>query len=171
MGRSDSARRAQGSVRHLPGDLAGLDSLADEGEAIALFCWRDVRPLKGVAGFLDWRLCGGLSESLEAGHYLGEIDETMLVPTGGRLGRRRLFLFGLGSVEAWDEGCLARAARRAAEVMSDAGATKALFAAPHAGTRRDPEGKVGAAFARALGGQRDGLPLEVMGILVEPERS
>ena len=60
-------------------DLSGLDEL--DTESIALFCWSDVRPLSGAAGFLDWRLCGALSRTLVNEQFVGDLNESMLMPT------------------------------------------------------------------------------------------
>ncbi|MEZ4273212.1 MAG: M17 family peptidase N-terminal domain-containing protein [Myxococcota bacterium] len=78
------------------GDLAGLDELTEQ--SLALFLCSDVRPLRGVAGFIDWRLCGALSHTLESGDFTGEAGEIMLLPIAGRLGPRVAFVFGLGAI-------------------------------------------------------------------------
>ena len=125
---SDKAERRSQHFEVSSGDLAGLDALG--AEALAVFCWSDVRPLRGVAGFLDWRLCGALSRALQSGDFAAEAGELMLLPSNGRLGRRRLFVFGLGPIAQVDSEGLRRVSRRAAEVVRRAGADKVAFAAP-----------------------------------------
>ncbi len=112
------------------GDLAGLDGL--DAEALGIFCCSDVRPLAGVAGFLDWRLCGALSRTLEARHFEGAVGESMLVPHMGRTRIRRVFVFGLGPAADLSTAALARAAQLAHGVMQRAGVGKVVFAAPAA---------------------------------------
>lgn len=75
--------------------LSALDALDVDSIAVG-FC-RDVRPLAGLLGMLDWRLCGRLSQLLEAGTIIGAVDEKVLFPTGGRVGSPRIFLYGWGT--------------------------------------------------------------------------
>jgi cytosol aminopeptidase family protein len=77
-------------------ELSRLDALAD-CEALVLSFFGDERPLRGVAGLCDWRLCGRLSRLLKGGRISGLRGEvTMMPPPGGRLPFGRLMLFGLG---------------------------------------------------------------------------
>jgi hypothetical protein len=109
-------------------DLPALDSL--EGDALGLFCWSDVRPLAGVAGYVDWRLCGALSAALVSHYFEGTLGETLLLPVTGRMGPRRLFVFGLGPAKAWDSSVLREGCKRAYDVMRRAGAKSVLLGAP-----------------------------------------
>jgi hypothetical protein len=145
------------------GDLGGLDALP--AEAVALFVFEDVRPLRGVAGYLDWRLCGALSQVLLDGTFTGGEGEALLLPATGRLGRRRLFVFGLGPVIACGADVLGRVCRRAHEVMQRAGVSAAVLAAPqtHAG---DFESAFVAAAQKELGRHVE----RVRAILVEQPR-
>jgi hypothetical protein len=74
--------------------LASLDAAAVD--ALALFIGEDERPLRGLAGLCDWRMCGSLSRVLQGGFYRGTSSEVMLIPTKRRLPAPRLFLFGVG---------------------------------------------------------------------------
>ena len=130
--------------RVVRGDLAALDAL--DSESMGVFCWFDVRPLAGPAGFLDWRLCGALSRTLEKGLFEARRSEVMLVPAVGRLRLRRVFVFGLGPTDEATPTILRHACRRAYEVMRKAGAEHLAFAAPTARGQPDLE----AAFLRAL---------------------
>ncbi len=56
----------------------------------------DRRPLRGVAGLVDWRLCGELSAALQAGTLQGQVGERLLMSTRQRIGASRLLLFGTG---------------------------------------------------------------------------
>ena len=76
--------------------LGAVDALAADSIVVGL-C-RDVRPLAGVLGMLDWRLCGRLSRLLESGTITGDVDEKILFPTSGRLSVPRLFIYGWGPV-------------------------------------------------------------------------
>ncbi len=84
------------SVHFAAGELARLDTL-EAHEALVLSFFAGERPLRGVAGLCDWRLCGRLSRLLKAGRLSGLPGEvTLLPPPGGRLPFGRLLLFGLG---------------------------------------------------------------------------
>ncbi|MFC1611875.1 M17 family peptidase N-terminal domain-containing protein [Myxococcota bacterium] len=140
------------SVRLASGDLAGLDS--QRPEAVAVFCFSDVRPLAGGAGYLDWRVCGAISRRIESGAFGARQGEIILLPTQGRLGRQRLFVFGLGALATCDGPILKRVCRDALEVMRRAGAEKPVFVAPAAHDDSEIEGR----FVRALSEE---LPREV----------
>lgn len=109
--------------------LGDLDSLRPE--AVGIFCFTDVRPLTGVAGFVDWRVCGALSRRLESKEFFGKAGEVLLLATTGRLGRQRLFVFGLGPYADCRRESLRQASRRAFEVMNAAGIEKIIFVAPN----------------------------------------
>lgn len=119
------------------GDLAGLDRL--DWDAMAVFVPKDVRPLRGVAGFLDWRTNGALSRLLMSGTFSGEVGEVVLAPTRGRLGNRRCFLFGLGAVEECQSDRLRQVSQQAVAVLEKARATPCAFAAPSVPERPELE--------------------------------
>lgn len=138
-------------------DLPTLDSL--DAEAVAVFLWSDVRPLKGVAGFIDWRVCGGLSRLLAQQLFTGRRGETLLYPVRGRFGPRRLFLFGLGCLSQTDQESLQRACRQAYEVLNKAGVARIVYSAPFAVARSDSQ----TSFLKALATE---LPSRVDHVLV-----
>ena len=74
--------------------LSSLDQASVE--AVLLIVSSDERPLQGLAGLCDWRLCGALSRTLEAGWFKGAAGEALLAPTHGRIPPRRIFAFGVG---------------------------------------------------------------------------
>lgn len=79
--------------------LDTLDALEVEDLVIGLF--EDERPLRGVAGLVDWRLCGLLSRYLQQGRFSGRQDERVLTTGAARVPPTRLFLLGLGEREAY----------------------------------------------------------------------
>ncbi len=93
------------SVFAEPG-LAAVDAL--ECEALAICLCSDVRPLAGITGYVDWRLCGRISDLLRKGLVTGAAGEKVLVPTLGRIGPKRLFLFGWGPQKNVLEGASER---------------------------------------------------------------
>lgn len=60
--------------------------------------FEDERPLRGSAGWIDWRLNGNLSRFLKEGRLTGEWKETTLIPSEGRMSPRMILLIGLGMV-------------------------------------------------------------------------
>ncbi len=111
-------------------DFPALD--AAEFEALVLWVPPEERPLRGLAGLCDWRLCGTLSRILSEGWYSAGPGEVLLVPSGGRLAARRLFAFGLGE-PAGRQGQIERLLPRALSALSRARVESAAFAVPWPG--------------------------------------
>jgi hypothetical protein len=105
--------------------LPVLDAL--DVEALAVLVGPE-RPLQGLAGLVDWRLCGALTRTLQGGLYLGAPDEALLVPTGGRLPAARVVALGLP--DPIRPGDLAAAARHVCEVLVKAGSASFAVALP-----------------------------------------
>lgn len=112
----------------MTGDLAGLSEL--EASALAVFIPSDVRPLKGVAGFVDWRIDGALSRCLLRGFFHGLEKEVLLLPVQTRSWRRRFFLFGLGHSKALGRERLHNHCEFALDVLQRAGVSSVVLAAP-----------------------------------------
>ena len=93
--------------------LPALDGL--DCDALAVFVGPE-RPLQGLAGFADWRLCGLLSRSIRDGSYAPDAGEVLLLPTGGRIRVPRLFCFGCPE-PARDAEAFAEQARRLCQAM------------------------------------------------------
>jgi hypothetical protein len=147
--------------RVVPVDLAALDAL--EGESLALFLWSNVKPLAGVTGYIDWRLCGALSQALQNGVFRADEGDVLLLPVSGRFGPRRLFLFGLGVFSPamlTDTTVFRRVGRKAHDVLRRAGAKQIVMAAPM--PRRHPE--MEATFISALTAE---VPQDVQQVLVQ----
>jgi hypothetical protein len=102
--------------------LATLDAL--DVEAIALLVGPE-RPLQGLAGLVDWRLCGVVTRCLAGGLYGAEPGKALLLPTDGRLPARRVVALGLPV--PLGAASFATAARQACQVLQRAGS--AAFAA------------------------------------------
>lgn len=100
--------------------LAGLDALQGV-EAACLFVFEDERPLRGLAGYVDWRLCGELSRILQAGRFVGADGDALLFPVRSGLSPERVYCFGAGKRGDFTRGALALTARRACQALSKAG--------------------------------------------------
>ena len=65
--------------------------------------FEEERPLRGAAGYADWRLCGTLSRLIQRGKLCGAFGEAVLVPAAGGLRARWVLALGLGSREDFDD--------------------------------------------------------------------
>lgn len=104
------------TVQRLTASLPALDAL-ESTEAVCCFLTEDERPLAGAAGYVDWRLCGGLSRVLKAGFFSGAPGEKLLVPTKGQLPAPKLFAVGLGRQGAVTALGLEHALEKAGEML------------------------------------------------------
>lgn len=108
-------------------NLHAIDAL--DAEAVAIGLCSDVRPLAGAAGYIDWRLCGRLSELLRKGTVTGAAGEKVLVPTLGMIPAQRIFLFGWGEKRSLLDNAVARM-KWMAEVLKEAGVERVAVALP-----------------------------------------
>ena len=97
--------------------LPAIDAL--DVDALAIFVGPE-RPLQGLAGFADWRLCGLISRAIRDGSYGPDAGEALLLPSGGRIAVPRVFCFGLPE-PARDTATFEAQAQRLCRAMSKAG--------------------------------------------------
>ncbi len=94
----DKTNRSKPSPKGTPAllepSLTALDGL--NADALVISLTTDDRPLKGLAGYLDWRLCGEVSRFLISEQFTGALGEKILSIAGGRIPAQRLFYFGWG---------------------------------------------------------------------------
>src|SRR5262245_60247786 len=85
------------------------DSLDEVEEKLALvLVHQDIRPLKGQAGMIDWRMNGHLSELLLKERFQGHLGEALLMPTRGRIPATELMILGLGQQHELNDQSLPR---------------------------------------------------------------
>ncbi len=116
--------------------LESLDGLIG-CDALCLFVAEDDRPLSGAAGFVDWRLGGGLSRVLQQGFFTGTVDDRLLFPTGGMLPVPKLFAVGVGPDASLDAATLGRLLAGAAAMLKKAGVTSVALGLPRANALND----------------------------------
>jgi len=92
---------APSEIAFLPVDLGRWDH-GPGGDALVVPIWTDVRPLRGAAGLLDWRLNGRLSQLLRDGRVEGEVGEKLLFFTT-RVPWRRILTVGVGPTTGFSE--------------------------------------------------------------------
>ncbi len=81
-------------LRFLAPELRLLDGASVELCACSI--WQDERPMRGLAGLLDWRLGGRLSALLKSAFFRGEAGEALLVPGKPHVPFEKVLLLGLG---------------------------------------------------------------------------
>jgi len=91
-----------------------------ETEALVVGFFEDIRPLKDVAGELDWLLCGALSALLLGKRVRGSLGDVALLTSQGKVPAQKIFMIGLGRRAGITPAQVRSAARIAA-----AGATRA----------------------------------------------
>ena len=157
--------------------LAAIDAL--EVDSLAAFVGSE-RPLAGLPSLVDWRLAGAVSRAILAGTVTPEHGEALLLPSGGRLRARRVFLFGVDDPAPRP---VALAVRRACEALRRAGAREVGIAFPNGAplpvaARAWVEASSSAGFARqvvigdvrALGPALEGAARE-LSVAVEGSRA
>ncbi|HSQ77918.1 MAG TPA: M17 family peptidase N-terminal domain-containing protein [Nitrospirota bacterium] len=98
-----------------------------ETEALIVGFYEDVRPLKGLAGELDWLLCGSLSSLIIKNKLRGSLGEIALLTSRAKLPARKIFMVGLGPKEGLSSLSLRSAVRTAVSSALDAGVKHAAI--------------------------------------------
>jgi hypothetical protein len=130
---------AVSTVALLPVELGRWDQ-APPGDALCVPLWTDVRPLRGAAGLLDWRMCGRLSAMLAAGKVTGAEGEQTLFPTAHRLPWRLVLALGAGPRRDFSERRFQACVRRAFDAVKGLRARRLALALPERDGERRPEG-------------------------------
>jgi hypothetical protein len=96
-----------------------------ETDALIVGFYQDVRPLKGLAGELDWLLCGSLSDLILNNKLSGSLGEVALLSSRGKVPATKIFMVGLGTKRGSSSSSLRNAARIAASSAVGVGVTNA----------------------------------------------
>jgi hypothetical protein len=88
-------------LRFVSPELAELDRVGMEVLLAAVFV--DERPVRGLAGLLDWRSAGRVSRHLVDGFMSGELGEVVMTPAKPGLPFDKVLLFGAGYSAQLDE--------------------------------------------------------------------
>jgi hypothetical protein len=123
----------------LPIELPRWDQ-APPGDAICVHVWSDVRPLRGVAGLLDWRMCGRLSSLMAKGKVTGIEGEQTLFPSAHRLPWRLVLALGAGPRRDFSEKRLVASVRKALKTSAGLGARRLALALPGRDGDKPPAG-------------------------------
>lgn len=117
--------------------LASLDAMPGV-DSLCLFVSEDERPLKGMAGYADWRMCGALSRVLMRGFFSGASGDCLLIPTAGHIAMSRIFAMGIGERQRFGTEALSQALSNAGHVLSKAQVTTVALEIPGAGAVDEP---------------------------------
>ncbi len=98
--------------------LSALDEL--QVDALVLMPFKDEHPLKGAAGFCDWRLNGRVSSLFLSDWYQAQARDVLMMDTCGRIGSKWVFLFGQGKRYGMDLTIFRRNIRRMLETLKKA---------------------------------------------------
>jgi hypothetical protein len=93
-----------------------------ETDALIVGFYEDVRPLKGLAGELDWLLCGALSSLILKKKIRGSLGDVALLTSRGKVPAQKIFMIGLGTRTAFSPRSVRSAAGIAASSAASAGA-------------------------------------------------
>ncbi|HEY1957066.1 MAG TPA: M17 family peptidase N-terminal domain-containing protein [Polyangiaceae bacterium] len=113
-------------------DLRALDGAS--GELIACSVFADERPMRGLAGLLDWRLAGKLSALAKSKFLTGAADEVVLVPGRPRLPFEKIIVLGLGVRSAFGDDVVKRVLARLAQALEGLQVKRALVELPGRGS-------------------------------------
>jgi len=79
--------------------------------------FKDERPLRGSAGWIDWRFNGRFSRFLIEKNLSGDWNETILIPSEGRVMSQMVLLLGLGHVKEYGHLRLSEVAPRLLQIV------------------------------------------------------
>ncbi len=108
--------------------LTALDEL--QAEVIVLPFFADERPLRGAAGWVDWRTCGALSRRLLAGYIDGRFGEKSLLASPPKLEAESILLVGLGHSRSFELRVAQRACALIAATIAEGSFSTVALALP-----------------------------------------
>jgi Cytosol aminopeptidase family, N-terminal domain len=122
-----------------------------ETDCAVLSFFEDERPLKGMTGLADWRLCGSLSRYIMNDHVSGKFGESLLFPVDHRLIVSMVMVFGLGKRTQFDFDAYSVAVRKMVDALFKMHVGRFVMALPGiTGNDIDP-GNAAIRFTETLG--------------------
>jgi len=124
--------------RFVTPDLRKLDETS--AELVACSMWKDERPMRGLAGLLDWRLAGKISRLARESFLRGDLGEVLFVPGRPRLPFDKIIVLGLGEESAFDDAKFREAVTRLLRTLEGLHVRRAVVELPGRGAGAiDPE--------------------------------
>jgi len=114
--------------RFLPPDLRQLDLAT--AELLACCIWSDIRPVRGLAGLLDFRLAGKLSRLSRESFLGGARGEVVLVPGRPRFPFDKVLVFGLGSRSDFSDAVYATSVKHMSRALEELLVARAVVELP-----------------------------------------
>jgi hypothetical protein len=109
-------------------------------EVIACAVHADERPMRGLAGLLDWRLAGRLSRLAKERFVRGDAGEVLCVPGKPQLPFDKVILVGAGPRATFDEAACSKAIFAIARTLEGLRVKRAVVELPgRAGNQVTPE--------------------------------
>jgi len=128
-------------LHFLPPELRRLDEA--KVELCACSIWSDERPMRGLAGLLDWRLGGRLSALVKSGFLQGELGESLLMPGKPHVSFEKVLVVGLGSRTRFDDGTFRQSFAMIASALEGMRVRRAVIELPgRAGGAIEPESAI-----------------------------
>ena len=124
-------------------DLRAIDTTS--AEVIACSVFQDERPMRGLAGLLDWRLAGRLSVLAKNDFLTGAEGEIVLVPGRPYVRFEKILVLGIGPRSAFDDGVVRRVLGKLVSALEGLKVRRALVEVPGR-----PSGKLEPARAAEL---------------------
>jgi len=154
-------------------DLSTLKPILDSEDASRVLiatAYENERPLRGIAGLIDWRCDGDITRALKAGTFSGKPGDVLLVPVPDGAKVRRALIIGMGYMKEKRE--FSKTALPAlAKNMSSMGIKRAWASTwdfgmhgPQAEDTRDAETLIQQALVQAQGGKAKETPVEIQWI-------
>ena len=100
------------------------------GNLIALYCFEEKRPFRGITSLIDWRLYSHLSRMVIEGFFLGSAGEQLLMPLGRHLPQENLLLVGLGKRALFGEASFSDTVALTFETMRKLDAVDLILSLP-----------------------------------------
>ena len=114
--------------RFIAPSLRDLDTAT--AELLACCIWSDVRPVRGLAGLLDFRLAGKLSGLSREKFLDGAMGEALLLPGRPRLPFEKVLVFGLGARSGFGEGTFRQAVQHISQALEGLHVLRAVVELP-----------------------------------------
>jgi hypothetical protein len=124
-------------------DLRAIDTTS--AEVIACSAFQDERPMRGLAGLLDWRLAGRLSVLAKNDFLTGAEGEIVLVPGRPYVRFEKILVLGIGPRATFDDAVVRRVLGKLVSALDGLKVRRALVEVPGR-----PSGKLEPARAAEL---------------------
>ncbi len=115
-------------LRFVAPELRELDRAG--AEVLACSIWSDERPVRGLAGMLDWRFAGKLSTLMKRGYVTGHLGEVLMVPGKPGVAFEKIPVFGAGARGDFGEAAFRTIVRRLLRTLEGLGVRRAVVELP-----------------------------------------